>query len=114
MEIACACVLNLVLVPLTFMGGGINVVDAMDVIGEGGVDGASEDLSVGCDDCVCVGVNASMFKKENLADSACKCRICGKGVVDVSDPFPSRFVFLPCLWVDEDVVGCVFAVDGVS
>jgi hypothetical protein len=110
--VARACVFNSAIVPLTFVGGGVDVVDAVDVVWEGGVHGACEDLWVGGDDGVCVGVYVCVFEQVDFADFGSESGVGGEGVVDVVNPFICIMVFLPCLWFDENVDGCGF-VEGV-
>jgi hypothetical protein len=75
------------------------------------LNGAGEDLWVGGDDGVGVGVDVCLFEQVDFADSGSECGVGGKGEVDVANPFGSRVVFLPCLWFDEDVDGCGFVED---
>ena len=51
-----ACIPHPVPSPLALMGGGVDEVDTMDMVVEGGVGGAVDDLWVGCDDGVGVRV----------------------------------------------------------
>ena len=67
MVVACARIFDLVSVPFTFVCGVVNVVDAMDMVGEVGVRGATYDLRVGWDDCVGSGVDVCMFEQVNPA-----------------------------------------------
>jgi hypothetical protein len=55
-----ACIPHPIPSPLALMRGGVDEVDAMDMVVESGVGGAVDDLWVGCDDGVgvCVALGA--------------------------------------------------------
>ena len=105
-----ARVFNLVSYPFSLVGGGVDVVDVVDVVGNGGVEVTVYGLWVGCDYGVCVRVVVCSFEQVDFAYLLCV--VVGEGVVDVFVPFGRRVLFVIVLWFDEYVhgfflVGCV-------
>ena len=59
----CTRIFDLVSVPLAFVRGGVDVMDAVNVVGEVGVGGSTYGLWVGWDDCVGGGVDVCVFEQ---------------------------------------------------
>jgi len=88
-----ARIFNLVAYPFTLVGGGVDVVDVVDVVGNGGVGVTVDGLWVGCDYGVCVRVVVCSFEQVDFAYLLCV--VVGEGVVDVFEPLGRCVLLLP-------------------
>ena len=88
-----ARVFHLVAYPFTLVGGGVNVVDVVDVVGNGGVEVTVDGLWVRSDYGVCVRVVVCSFEQVDFAYLLCV--VAGEGVVNVFEPLGRCVLLLP-------------------